>query len=382
MNVEIAERLAARRKELGLSQEALAEKLGVSRQAVSKWERSESSPDTDNLIALAQLYGVSLDELLYVDGEIQDDVVFEAVDRAQQRKAEQESQETRKSIDELIEDHVFRQINESLNDVEAATADVFKSAKTSQASNSSDTDQNVQNPGSDESSPETDDYVKVGLGGIHVKDGEDSVHLSWKDGVHVESKDGDNVHVGWTGIHVNEGSKKGSRVEASDGKDSFTWTEDGVYVNGEHFDSMRDARKKYKRGHLYTDKGGKIWLRFPFYLLAIMAYIAVGYATGEWGLSLFVFATIPFYYMSVHYLYNHAFGEYIAGLYPYATVVWYLWVGFANGAWHPSWVIFLTIPIVEWVVVSITRASSRRKEKNAVVDVENATPENKVESES
>ena len=74
MNVEIAERLAARRKLAGLSQEALAEKLGVSRQAVSKWERSESSPDTDNLIALAKLYGVSLDELLYVDESIEDDV--------------------------------------------------------------------------------------------------------------------------------------------------------------------------------------------------------------------------------------------------------------------------------------------------------------------
>ncbi|WP_236643383.1 helix-turn-helix transcriptional regulator, partial [Enterorhabdus sp. P55] len=82
MNVEIAERLAARRKQAGLSQEALAEKLGVSRQAVSKWERSESSPDTDNLIALARLYGVSLDELLYVDDSIADDVAFEAEDRA------------------------------------------------------------------------------------------------------------------------------------------------------------------------------------------------------------------------------------------------------------------------------------------------------------
>ena len=82
MNVEIAERLAARRKQAGLSQEALAEKLGVSRQAVSKWERSESSPDTDNLIALARLYGVSLDELLYVDDAIADDVAFEAEDRA------------------------------------------------------------------------------------------------------------------------------------------------------------------------------------------------------------------------------------------------------------------------------------------------------------
>lgn len=87
MNVEIAERLAARRKLAGLSQEALAEKLGVSRQAVSKWERSESSPDTDNLIALAKLYGVSLDELLYVDESIEDDVAFEAADRAEARGA-------------------------------------------------------------------------------------------------------------------------------------------------------------------------------------------------------------------------------------------------------------------------------------------------------
>ena len=65
MDPTMAQRLVDRRKAAGLSQEALADKLGVSRQAVSKWERSESSPDTDNLIALAALYGVSLDELLY-----------------------------------------------------------------------------------------------------------------------------------------------------------------------------------------------------------------------------------------------------------------------------------------------------------------------------
>lgn len=65
MDLAMAQRLVDRRKAAGLSQEALAAQLGVSRQAVSKWERSESSPDTDNLIALASLYGVSLDELLY-----------------------------------------------------------------------------------------------------------------------------------------------------------------------------------------------------------------------------------------------------------------------------------------------------------------------------
>lgn len=64
MNIEIANRLVRLRKENHLSQEELAARIGVSRQAVSKWERAEASPDTDNLILLARLYGLSLDELL------------------------------------------------------------------------------------------------------------------------------------------------------------------------------------------------------------------------------------------------------------------------------------------------------------------------------
>jgi len=67
MNIETANRLLAYRKKFGYSQEQLAEKLGLSRQAVSKWERAEASPDTDNLIELARLYGISLDELVLGD---------------------------------------------------------------------------------------------------------------------------------------------------------------------------------------------------------------------------------------------------------------------------------------------------------------------------
>lgn len=72
MTIEIANRLQQLRKEKGYSQEQLAEALGISRQAVSKWERAESSPDTDNLICLAKLYGVSLDELLQTDQSVED----------------------------------------------------------------------------------------------------------------------------------------------------------------------------------------------------------------------------------------------------------------------------------------------------------------------
>ena len=64
MTIELANRLAELRKQKGLSQEELADRLQVSRQAVSKWERGEASPDTDNLIELAKIYEISLDELV------------------------------------------------------------------------------------------------------------------------------------------------------------------------------------------------------------------------------------------------------------------------------------------------------------------------------
>lgn len=58
------EELAAMRKEKGLSQQELAEAVGVSRQAVSRWETGQSAPSTENLVALCTIYGVSLDALL------------------------------------------------------------------------------------------------------------------------------------------------------------------------------------------------------------------------------------------------------------------------------------------------------------------------------
>ena len=85
MNIEIADRLQKLRKENGYSQEELADKLGISRQAVSKWERAESSPDTDNLIVLARLYNVSLDELLY-DTESTEEIKDRVIDRGQSEK--------------------------------------------------------------------------------------------------------------------------------------------------------------------------------------------------------------------------------------------------------------------------------------------------------
>lgn len=60
----LAEKLKFLRKQAGMSQEQLAEKLGVSRQAVTKWETDAGIPDIENVIAISALFDISIDELL------------------------------------------------------------------------------------------------------------------------------------------------------------------------------------------------------------------------------------------------------------------------------------------------------------------------------
>ena len=60
----LGEVLKRRRTECKMTQEFVAEALGVSRQAVSKWESGQSDPSTTNLLALAKLFGVRPEELL------------------------------------------------------------------------------------------------------------------------------------------------------------------------------------------------------------------------------------------------------------------------------------------------------------------------------
>lgn len=153
MNLEIANKLYKLRKKNGLSQEALAEKLGISRQSISKWERAESSPDTDNLISLAKLYNISLDELLLNDAkEIKDE------------QAQENSEDNDKS--------------------------------TKNDSSESEPNQNT----------DSGEIPDVGHKFVNVNDGENIVHVGTK-GVFVKDDEGNEVRVGLNGVYVN-GDKK------------------------------------------------------------------------------------------------------------------------------------------------------------------------------
>lgn len=76
-----AEKLKTLRKQAGISQEKLAEKLGVSRQAVTKWETDMGIPDIDNIMAVSKLFDISIDELLGNENveKKQADYLFESV---------------------------------------------------------------------------------------------------------------------------------------------------------------------------------------------------------------------------------------------------------------------------------------------------------------
>lgn len=289
MDLAMAQRLVDRRKAAGLSQEALAAQLGVSRQAVSKWERSESSPDTDNLIALAALYGVSLDELLY----------GEAVDDAD---CSEDSDAGAEASDEAEEDE-------------------------DSADNTSRSDKQL---------------VDISLAhGIHVIDPDkgEEVHVGWN-GIHVTNdRKGEEVHVGPGGVHVD--------TLEDDGHSVHTNADGTVTIDGETFSNWKEAHDKLDHhGKHFHTKLGRAWNKFPFPTLVALAYLALGIVYGTWGMGLFLVFLIPIYYAIGDFIDRRRLSILIGSVYPAAAIAWFLYMWLCLGQPHPAWVILVTIPVV------------------------------------
>ena len=289
MDLAMAQRLVDRRKAAGISQEALAAQLGVSRQAVSKWERSESSPDTDNLIALAALYGVSLDELLY----------GEAVDDAD---CSEDSDAGAEASDEAEEDE-------------------------DSADNTSRSDKPL---------------VDISLAhGIHVIDPDkgEEVHVGWN-GIHVTNdRKGEEVHVGPGGVHVD--------TLEDDGHSVHTNADGTVTIDGETVSSWKEAHDKLDHhGKHFHTKLGRTWNKFPFPALVALAYLALGIVYGTWGMGLFLVFLIPVYYAIGDFIDRRRLSKLIGSVYPAAAIAWFLYMWLCLGQPHPAWVILITIPVV------------------------------------
>lgn len=288
MDLAMAQRLVNRRKAAGLSQEALAAQLGVSRQAVSKWERSESSPDTDNLIALAALYGVSLDELLYgeaaSDADSSEDGSTETVDEA--KEAEDSAEHADCGDKPLVDISLARGIH-------------------------------VIDPNKGEE-------VHVGWNGIHVTNG----------------RKGEEVHVGPDGVHVDTLEDDGHSMHTND---------DGtVTIDGETFSSWKEAHDKLDHhGKHFHTKVGRAWNKFPFPALVTLAYLVLGIVYGTWATGLFLVFLIPVYYALGDFIDQRHLSKLIDVVYSVSAEAWFLYMWLCLEQPHPAWAILITIPVIK-----------------------------------
>lgn len=258
MNKETGERLFRYRKANHYSQEDLSEKIGVSRQAISKWERGESSPDTDNLIELARLYNITIDELINGTDE----------------------PETNQQTD-------------------------------------NDEAKRTQN---DDNEKENENEPKVSFtNGIHVHDGKDKVDISFS-GIHVETKNGERVHIGGSGIEV-----------------------DGVDED-------------------YIFKRKPSWMHALLPICAIIAYLILGFVFEKgWAIGWLLFLLIPIIESSIAAVKTN---NPSAFAYPVLVVAIYLTVGMLMGIWHPTWIIFLTIPVY-YIITDAIKQKKMDKEHKA-----------------
>ena len=290
MDLAMAQRLVDRRKAAGLSQEALAAKLNVSRQAVSKWERSESSPDTDNLIALAALYGVSLDELLY--GSTQRDEAEENVP-----------------------------------------------------------DEPVDSPAEDTSSRSAEPSVNISWReGIHVIDPDkgEEVHVGWN-GIHVDNdRKDEHVHIGPGGLHVDTAEDDGRSVHTNadgsvtvDGETFASWKEahEKLDHHGEHFHT--------KLGRAWNKFPFPAVLLLVYIALGItMQDFSLGIGIHAWEMGLFLVLLVPVYYSIGDFIDRRQLSRLIGSVYATGVVGWFLYMAFALDQPHPAWALLLTIPVM------------------------------------
>lgn len=319
MNIETANRLLQLRKKHNLSQEELAEKIGVSRQAISKWERAEASPDTDNLILLAEIYGVSLDELIKGKPVSSDDA--------------------------------------NPPNSESDNADCDGDDADENCDNSEGEGNSAQTGGNENSeNPKGKFSFKHG---IHIEDGGDVVHIGL-DGVHVHDKNGDKVDVGWDGVHVTEGKKHGDEVHidkngvfvTEDGEQKIYTTEDGHIIKDKSIEEYQRSKSVYKA-----------FKHFPYAILCLIAYLIFGFCNvcGGWAFSWIVFLTIPLYYTIVTAIYKRRPDHFA---YPVLAAMLYLIFGFCSvcGGWAYGWVIFLTIPLYYFICSEIKKLQKHKYE--------------------
>ena len=284
MDLFTAKKLTALRKYHSLSQEALAEKAGVSRQAVSKWERGEASPDTDNLLTLSRIYSVSIDDLL---GDISAEELIAVLEN---KKETQNPTEAPKTVD--TQGPATEVINEAPQPATGVYTEIPAASPTETAPSEA-----VTEPGA--------------IPGIPVQ----PTAVTTPSDIFAPEK---------------KSSEKGKKG------------------------------KKEKPAPLYPG-AAKNMLKFPYIIVAAIVYIIIGYTAKIWHPTWLIFLTIPAYYLTVPALFAPTKKKILMRLPAYYYIIMlYIFLGILFSLWAKTWILFLFIPVYYWVI-SILKFDDSKK---------------------
>lgn len=316
MNIEIANRLVNLRKENGLSQEQLAEKIGVSRQAVSKWERSEASPDTDNIILLARLYNISLDELLRTEDEIPIEPLSENADiiEAEQENTVSEEQTEPFPLPEKSDEVVGIQSEE-------ITPEVLTAAD--------ETAEPREEEKKEKSSP--------------WKSFKAAINEWWK---------GLNLHVGFDGIYTTDGMTDEEyrkwhtdRSKFAIGAVSITVILLLICIACAPYNWSTIVALTFLIPFIACSLEGAIKARnpsrfaYPLFILELFLFIlCLGFVRE----SLLLWLTVPVYYWICRAIRKQSLGAYF---FPSIVIVIYIAAGLMADLWVYGLIVFVTIPL-------------------------------------
>lgn len=358
MNIEIANRLQQMRKKSNLSQEELAAKMGVTRQAVSKWERAESAPDMENLILLAKLYGVTIDELLNTASSPES--VSAGISLKKDDYGYTDDPVREKRPDNYTDEEIFPNTNfnseSSIPQGAPFGVDIDEEEKKS-AGASTDTAQ--------------DDLVKnLEKAGRAIGDVINSAGQKINEAVkNAEKSDGktedwevklEREMEGWE-VQLEKGMEKfGEKMEQVGDKIDKKFSEAfGEAAKADHAE-MHICRKKEKEPATLLDK------LFPLLMAIVFCLsIPVGLAHIGW----IAFLLIPMYYTTKEAIKKR---EPLIFCYPVFCVILYvggglllesIWLlgGFAELWWSTMWMLFVTIPIYYIVFAHL---HEKKKNKN------------------
>lgn len=292
MDKETARRLTELRSSHGDTQESLAKKLGLSRQSISKWERAEASPDIDNLIALAKLYGVSVDGILGLPPVRETAPREEEAEPPEKIPVPEKRPDFPGTVDLPDPDGEKDPLQEHPIETPEPTPEPGDERVTEVPP--------ITVPETPSIRPDDPDVVRAGVPGDSEQDpgsAAEAVHTPEPEPAEQKETEAEN--------------DAPAARDASAGKAS-----------------PRSALHPF---HL-----------LPVGLIALGAFCTVGLLTGRWHPVWILLFLFPLYHSLVEAVLRR---EPLFFLFPLLPLAVYLWLGFTRGAWLVSLAVFFTVPV-------------------------------------